>query len=141
MFVQSGFALPQALKEISSSINNLEMKEDLNAVNIEVKNGLPLSKAIMQSVYIPDIYKETFASGEKTGSLKADLLKTIDLINEHFEEESKKVISKITMTISLFVSAINFFSCIKIAKSCQRLLASSKCSINEGIIANTSKTA
>lgn len=106
MFVQSGFALPQALKEISSSINNLEMKEDLNAVNIEVKNGLPLSKAIMQSVYIPDIYKETFASGEKTGSLKADLLKTIDLINEHFEEESKKVISKITMTISLFVSAI-----------------------------------
>jgi len=106
MFVQSGFSVVQALSEITKSISNEEIKEDINAVSIEVKNGKPLSQAILQSVYIPDMFKETFISGEKTGSLKEDLLEVINLSNKNFEEESKKVVTKITGAISAMVMGI-----------------------------------
>jgi type IV pilus assembly protein PilC len=106
MFIQSGFSLLQALKEITSSLNNNEIKEDINAIAIEIKNGKPLSKAILQSVYIPDKYKESLYSGEKTGSLKKDLENIIYLSNKTFEEEGDKVVLKLTTTISAFVMGI-----------------------------------
>jgi len=106
MFIQSGFTLVQALKEITGSLSNVEIKEDINAVALEVKNGKPLSRAILQSVYIPDKYKESLLSGEKTGSLKKDLDNIIDLSNKTFEEEGEKVVVKLTTIISGLVMGI-----------------------------------
>lgn len=106
MFVQSGFSPANALKEIAASISNSAMKEDIIAVNIESKNGLSLSKAIQQSIYIPDVHKEIFASSEKKGDLKDTLEDTIKKVHKEYEAESKKVILKVTTFISVLVAAL-----------------------------------
>ncbi len=102
MLIKSGVPLLDALKIMSSTINNSVLEEEINGMVIEVERGVPLSTPMQRNEYFPKFIGQMVAVGEQTGKLDQVLAK----VAEFYEAESSNKIKSISSLIEPIILLI-----------------------------------
>lgn len=102
MLIKSGVPLLDALKIISSTINNMVLEEEINNMVVEVERGVPLSTPMQRNEYFPKFIGQMVAVGEQTGKLDQILAK----VAEYYENESSTRIKSISSLIEPIILVI-----------------------------------
>lgn len=92
MLVKSGVPLLDALKIMSSTINNQILEEEINGMVVEVERGVPLSTPLSKYDTFPKLIGQMVAVGEQTGKLDQVLGK----VAEYYEEETATAIKSLS---------------------------------------------
>lgn len=102
MLIKSGVPLLDALKIVSSTINNVILEEEINSMVIEVERGVPLSTPMQRNDYIPKFVGQMVAVGEQTGKID----QILDKVAEYYENETSTKIKSISSLIEPIVLVI-----------------------------------
>ncbi len=102
MLIKSGVPLLDALKIMSSTINNTLLEEEINGMVIEVERGVPLSTPMQRNEYFPKFIGQMVAVGEQTGKLDQVLSK----VAEFYESETSTRIKSISSLIEPIILLI-----------------------------------
>jgi type IV pilus assembly protein PilC len=93
--MSSGVSVLDALDVTGKAIGNKVIQAELDKVAIEVKNGQPLGKQLLQAKYFPPIVGQMMTVGEETGKIDEVLIKVADF----YEEEVDVVIDSLASII------------------------------------------
>jgi len=102
MLIKSGVPLLDALKIVSSTINNVILEEEINNMVVEVERGVPLSTPMQRNDYIPKFVGQMVAVGEQTGKID----QILDKVAEYYENETSTKIKSISSLIEPVVLVI-----------------------------------
>ncbi len=102
MLIGSGVPLLDALKIMSSTINNITLEEEINAMVVEVERGVPLSTPMQRGEHFPKFIGQMVAVGEQTGKLDQVLSKVAD----YYENDSATKIKSLSSLIEPIVLVI-----------------------------------
>ena len=102
MLIKSGVPLLDALKIMSSTINNAALEEEINSMVVEVERGVPLSTPMQRGEYFPKFIGQMVAVGEQTGKLDQVLGKVAD----YYETDSSNKIKSLSSLIEPVVLVI-----------------------------------
>lgn len=95
MLIKSGVPLLDALKIISSTINNHLLEEQINQMVVEVERGVPLSTPMQRSTHFPKLIGQMISVGEQTGKLDQVLSK----VAQYYEDETSNTIKSLSSLI------------------------------------------
>lgn len=91
----SGVSVLQSLDVTGKAVGNKVIQKELEEIAIQVKNGQPLGKQLMQAQFFPPIVGQMMAVGEETGKIDQILVKVADF----YEEEVETVIDGLASII------------------------------------------
>lgn len=95
MLIKSGVPLLDALKIMSSTINNQLLEEQINQMVVEVERGVPLSTPMQRAGHFPKLIGQMVSVGEQTGKLDQVLSK----VAEYYENETSNTIKSLSSLI------------------------------------------
>ncbi|MGA3150458.1 MAG: type II secretion system F family protein [Candidatus Saccharimonadales bacterium] len=91
----SGVSILEALEVTGKAVGNRVVQKELADIAINVKNGQPLGKQLMEAKFFPPIVGQMMAVGEETGKIDQVLVKVADF----YEEEVDAVIDGLAAVI------------------------------------------
>ena len=101
----TGSAVPlvEALPVAGRVMPGLPMRQAVEKVTAQVREGAPLSRALLQSELFPPMVIRLIASGEQSGQLEAMLEKAADIEERHLDLVSRTVVSLLQPALILVV--------------------------------------
>lgn len=91
----AGVSVLESLDVTGKAVGNKVIQKELQEIAVEVKNGQPLGKQLMQAQFFPPIVGQMMSVGEETGKIDQILLKVADF----YEEEVETVIDGLASII------------------------------------------
>lgn len=106
LLLECGVSISVALQLLQENIRNKTMARIVGNLNSDLRNGIPLSRALAQHPKIfDDLYCRVVAVGEKTGSLETSLREVVG----HLEKQQlamKKIQRSMTYPVIVLVMAV-----------------------------------
>jgi len=95
LLVGAGISIVEALEISSKTANNLIIEEGVLAARQQVEKGFPLSSALSENRFFPQILSQMLSVGEETGKVDEVLLK----VSHYFQSESEESLKGLTTAI------------------------------------------
>jgi type IV pilus assembly protein PilC len=107
--LQSGVSLLVALDVVKRTIGNSMMVERLNSVQINVKEGMSLSKTLNSAGIFNNMVVQMVATGEESGSLDSMLEKVADFYENDVDDMVNNLSSLLEPFIIVFLGVVVAF--------------------------------
>jgi type IV pilus assembly protein PilC len=95
LLVGAGISIVEALEISSKTTNNIIIEEGIMVARKQVEKGFPLSSAIAENHFFPQILSQMLSVGEETGKVDEVLLK----VSRYFQSESEESLKGLTTAI------------------------------------------
>lgn len=103
---KAGVSMSVAFNMISKAQTNESLREDIDAVQEELKAGKSLNRAINQSVYISPLLKDLIIQGDISGTLSDELTKGKEMAKKDFDEYSDVLVKGLVGVVGFIISVI-----------------------------------
>lgn len=91
----AGVSVLESLDVTGKAVGNKVIQKEINDIAVEVKNGQPLGKKLMEAKFFPPIVGQMMSVGEETGKIDQILVKIADF----YEEEVDTIIDSLASII------------------------------------------
>jgi general secretion pathway protein F len=91
LLLQSAVPILESLRIVRSVVTEIPVSAELDEVHDMIRNGFPLSAALSQRAYFPQLTVNMVATGERTGKLDEVLLR----LNAHYEKTLENRITEL----------------------------------------------
>ncbi len=102
----NGVPILQAMSSVSQAINNAVLKQEVEQIAKEIKEGASLAAGISKSKYFPILVSNMVTIGEEGGRLEAALLKVAEAYEKETDQSIKILTSLIEPAMILFMGSI-----------------------------------
>lgn len=104
--LESGTPLIASLQAAAPSIRNVIMREAVAHMQVQVREGMSLHRALQQSRVFPDIVTQMVAGGEASGKLAASFAKAAEFLESEFENTSSVLLSLLEPVILVALGGV-----------------------------------
>ncbi len=104
----SGIQVVDAVHIVTAMMSNVIIRRVLEQAEVEIKNGVPLSRPLEDSDVFPPMVYHMVRIGEETGNMQDMLGKVADYYDEEVEEATKALLSAMEPLILVVMAAIVF---------------------------------
>lgn len=91
----AGVSVLESLEVTGKAVGNKVIQKEINEIAVEVKNGQPLGKKLLEARFFPPIVGQMMTVGEETGKIDQILVKIADF----YEEEVDTIIDGLASII------------------------------------------
>lgn len=110
----AGIPITIALNYAVASINNLNIKEAMEGVNMQVKTGRRLSHALAETGQIPDLVMLILATGDESGNLDESLKSAQEYLEKEVNTRIEILMSFMEPLLLLFLGVVVGFVALSI---------------------------
>lgn len=104
--LESGTPLISALQAAAPSIRNAIMRDAVTRMQVQVREGMSLHRALQQAGVFPDIVTQMVAGGEASGKLAASFGKSAEFLESEFENTSSVLLSLLEPAILVTLGGV-----------------------------------
>lgn len=102
LLVGAGVSIVEALQISSGAAGNIVIEDGIMEANKQVEKGFPLSEAIGNNPFFPQIVSQMISVGEETGKMDEVLLK----VSRYFQSESEESLKGLTSAIEPLIMVL-----------------------------------
>jgi type IV pilus assembly protein PilC len=103
--VAAGVPLIQVLEITAAAISNVLLEKSIERAITKVKGGKPLSDALQNDPYFPELVPNMLRIGEQSGSLESMMAKTADYYDKELDNEIKNISAIIEPALMVLLGA------------------------------------
>jgi type II secretory pathway component PulF len=107
--LESGVSVLTALQVVSETLENSVIKNELDLIQSQIKDGISLSGAMQKSTFFPAMVANIVTIGEKSGSLEKVLLRIATGYERHIDRLTKTFVSLLEPTLILVMGSLVAF--------------------------------
>ena len=114
LLIKNGLSLLDSLIVIEKITKNKVLKKIINTIQINIREGQNLSRALNKSGFFPKIMIKMINTGERTGNLEKMLSELSKFFHNKLKETVKKTVTILEPVLVIFMAAIIAFISISI---------------------------
>ncbi|MBU0469593.1 MAG: type II secretion system F family protein [Candidatus Omnitrophica bacterium] len=107
--IETGVSITEALDSAIIVISNLQLRNELKSVSVEVANGDSLRASLTRTEFFPQMAVNMISVGEETGRLEKGLYKVADTYSRQADQTTKTLISLLgPLVLIVIVTLVGF---------------------------------